>query len=533
MSENRWFLGPVVGRLCFMTSAKTAFVNDEDRCFDALMSRDRRFDGQFIAGITSTGIYCRPSCPAPVRPLRKNVRFFPTAAAAQSAGLRSCKRCQPDASPGSPEWDLRGDLVGRAMRLIERGDVAAIGVPGVASALHISERHLHRILTEAVGAGPLALARAQRANLARILIETSDMPITDIAFAAGFSSIRQFNETVRAVYDRSPSELRKARRIRSAPSSHASTGEADGRDGADGADSSVQITLWLAARWPIDLNWMFAFHRGHGIPGVTSTGDLSDTNVRSYERTLVLTNGTGHVSLWAEEQTDPERPGVWASFSLDHISDLADAIATTRAMFDLDADPELIAERLAGDPHLAPFFAERPGVGVPGAADGFEAAVSAVIGQQISVAGARTLLGRLVDACSKDSQNARMTFPSAERLAEVDLDSLGLTTRRIRTIRALAAAVASGELIIDVGSDRSEVRRQLLDIPGIGPWTADVISMRALGDPDVLLESDLIIRRRLEELRVDDTSRWAPWRSYVACTLWATRDHTPDRRKTI
>ena len=504
-----------------MNYATPAFTNDEDRCFDALMSRDRRFDGQFIAGITSTGIYCRPSCPAPVRPLRKNVRFFPTAAAAQSAGLRSCKRCQPDASPGSPEWDLQGDLVGRAMRLIERGDVATVGVPGVAHALHISERHLHRILTEAVGAGPLALARAHRANLARILIETSDMAITDIAFAAGFSSVRQFNETIRSVYDRSPSELRKARR-RDAINK---TREVD-----SDSDSSVQITLWLAARWPIDLDWMFAFHRGHGIPGITTTGDLSEESVRSYERTLALTTGTGHIALWVDEKIDPARPGIWARFTLDHIADLADAIATARVMFDLDADPQLIAEHLAGDPKLAPYFAFRPGVGVPGAADGFEAAISAVVGQQISVAGARTLLGRVVDACSNDSLSVRRTFPNAAQLAEIDLDSLGLTTRRVRTIRALAKAVASGELAIDIGSDRTEVRRQLLEIPGIGPWTADVISMRALRDPDVLLESDLVIRRRLGELDITDTTAWAPWRSYVACTLWATRDQPTNRK---
>ncbi len=504
-----------------MTPANHAFVHHEDRYFDALMSRDRRFDGQFIAGITSTGIYCRPSCPAPVRPLRKNVRFFPTAAAAQSAGLRSCKRCQPDASPGSPEWDLRGDLVGRAMRLIERGDVATVGVPGVARSLHISERHLHRVLTESVGAGPLALARAQRANLARILIETSDMPITDVAFAAGFSSVRQFNETIRAVYDRSPSELRKARRKHGAPTTAGSS---------DGIDNSLQITLWLAARWPIDLDWMFAFHRGHGIPGITSTGDLSEENVRSYERTLVLTNGTGHMSLWADKETNPERPGMWARFTLDHIADLADAIATARAMFDLDADPERIAEHLGTDVHLEPFFTSRPGVGVPGAADGFEASVSAVIGQQISVAGARTLLGRLVETCSDDASNARTTFPTAAQLAEVDLESVGLTSRRAATIRSLATAVSNEDLNIDIGSDRADVRRRLLAISGIGPWTADVISMRALRDPDVLLASDLVIKRRLEELRIEDTTHWAPWRSYVACTLWATRDQPVERK---
>ena len=497
-----------------MSTGTPPLLFDETQCYEALISRDRRFDGQFIAGITSTGIYCRPSCPAPVRPLRKNVRFFPTAAAAQAAGLRSCKRCQPDASPGTPEWDLRGDLVGRAMRRIERGDIDRLGVGGVAEALHISERHLHRILTEAVGASPLALARAQRANLARILIETSTLPITDVAFASGFSSVRQFNDTIREVYDRTPSELRAL----------ATSAQKGAAMSADGTSTTVDLTLWLPARWPVDLDWMFAFHRGHGIPGVTSTGDLSGEPTHLFERTLSLPNGTGTVVVTTNGRMDPDRPGIHARFSLDNIADLADAIAKVRAMFDLDADPELIAEHFAGDRHLAPFFAARPGVGVPGAADGFEAAVSAIVGQQISVAGARTLLGRLVDAHNATVGSDRIVFPTAEELAELDLDSIGLTSRRATTIRALATAVSSGDLIIDVGVDRTEIRDQLLALPGIGPWTADVIAMRALRDPDVMLGSDLVIKRRLNELAVVNTSDWAPWRSYVACTLWATRD---------
>ena len=495
-----------------MAHASPTLLSNTDRCYDALVSRDRRFDGQFIAGITSTGIYCRPSCPAPVRPLRKNVRFFPTAAAAQAAGLRSCKRCQPDASPGSPEWDLRGDLIGRAMRRIERGDIDRIGVGGVAEALHISERHLHRVLTEAVGAGPLALARAQRANLARILIETSTMAITDVAFASGFSSVRQFNDTIKAVYDRTPSELRKARR-------HTNTAAP-----SPDAPSTVDLTLWLPARSPIDLDWMFAFHRGHGIPGVSSIDDPNYPHSRLFERTLSLNNGTGTLSLHAEEEPDATRPGLWASFSLDNIADLADAIAKARAMFDLDADPQLIADQFANDRTLAPLFTERPGVGVPGAADGFEAAVSAIIGQQISVAGARTLLGRLVEAHRVLVPSGRVVFPTAGHVAELDLDSIGLTTRRAQTIRALAIAVAEGELTIDVGGDRRDIREQLLKLPGIGPWTADVIAMRALRDPDVMLASDLVVKRRLDELGIEQTSQWAPWRSYAACTMWATRD---------
>ena len=503
------------------TSAPTLTPTD-DQLFDALLSRDRRFDGQFIAGITSTGIYCRPSCPAPVRPLRKNVRFFPTAAAAQRAGLRSCKRCHPDASPGSPTWDLRGDLIGRAMRLIERGEIDRSGVVGVANALHVSERHLHRLLTETVGAGPLALARAQRANLARILLQTSEMAITDVAFASGFSSVRQFNDTVRSVYDRTPTELRAA-----APKGQTALGIESA--------SEVTLTLWLAARWPIDLEWMFGFHNGHGIPGVTHAVDPDDPDVFRYERTLSLPLGAGSVLVSAEKKVDADRPGVWATFSLENMADLADAIATVRSMFDLDADPQVIADHFSSDPVLAPVFLQRPGVGVPGSADPFEAAVSAVVGQQISVAGARTLLGRMVEACNARNNADRLLFPSAEQVLEADLTNVGLTTRRATTLQHLASAVVDGELNLSLGGDRAETRDQLLCISGIGPWTADVISMRALRDPDVMLASDLVIERRLAAIGAEevDTEPWAPWRSYVACTLWATRqEHTQAKEPT-
>lgn len=476
---------------------------DEDRCYHALLSRDRRFDGQFIAAITSTGIYCRPSCPAPVRPKRKNVQVYATAAAAQLAGFRSCKRCRPDAAPGSPEWDQRGDLVGRAMRLIERGEVDRVGVAGVAAQLFVSERHLNRVLNEALGAGPIALARAQRANLARVLLETTTMSVTDTAFASGFSSVRQFNDTMRAVYDRTPSAIRKARL------------SSVGKPSAGG----VELRLWLPAREPMDHAWMFGFLGGHGLPGVSSGTDTS------FERTLRLASGDAHVSV----EADPKNAaGVWATFTLEHISDLSDAIARIRRLFDLDADPHHIDETLGIDPIIGPLRRERPGVRVPGAVDGFEAAIGAIIGQQISVAGARTLVGRVVAAANVNAgAGDRIYFPTAQQVADLDLSAIGLTTARQRTIRSLAEAVLHDDLVLDLGVDRSLVREQLLALPGIGPWTADVIAMRALGDTDVMLAGDLVIKRRLDALGISSTDHLAPWRSYAACTLWATRtdDH--------
>ena len=472
---------------------------DEDRCYDALVSRDRRFDGQFIAAITSTGIYCRPSCPAPVRPKRKNVVVYATAAAAQQAGFRSCKRCRPDAAPGSPEWDQRGDLVGRAMRLIERGEVDRVGVSGVASQLFVSERHLNRVLNEELGAGPIALARAQRANLARVLLETTEMSATDTAFASGFSSVRQFNDTMRAVYARTPSEIRKARR--------ASAGDA--------SKTGVELRLWLPAREPIDHEWMFTFLANHGLPGVSSGTDST------FERTMRLATGTAHVEVRADES---DRAGVWARFTLERIADLSDAIARTRRLFDLDADPHHIDETLSQDPILRRLRDQRPGVRVPGSIDGYEAAIGAIVGQQISVAGARTMLGRIVSASNVGrAADERHMFPSPQEMDELDLSTIGLTTARQRTIRSLTTAIIDDGLTLEPGVDRAEIRRQLLALPGIGPWTADVIAMRGLGDTDVMLAGDLVIKRRLEELNIHSTTHLAPWRSYAACTLWATR----------
>ena len=387
------------------------------------------------------------------------------------------------------------------MRLIERGEVDRAGVAGLAAQLHVSERHLNRLLKTELGAGPKALARAHRANLARILLETTSMPITEAAFASGFSSVRQFNDTIRAVYDRTPTQLRQKRAgaIRE-------------------ATNGVDLRLWLPAREPIDATWMFGFLSGHGIPGVTEATE------DQYRRTLRLESESALVTVFP----GGDDPGVWAEFELSQLSQLAPAIAAIRRLFDLDADPTHIGEALARHPALARLQRLRPGVRVPGAVDGFEAAIGAIVGQQISVAGARTLLGRLVEQTTGSDRPyldlALDVFPNAHELLEADLGEVGLTGRRIATIKALASAVASGELNLDIGVDRHEARRRLLALPGIGPWTADVIAMRALGDPDIMLDTDLIVRRRLEALDITDTTMLAPWRSYAACTLWATRD---------
>ncbi|KUL39931.1 bifunctional transcriptional activator/DNA repair enzyme AdaA, partial [Actinoplanes awajinensis] len=333
---------------------------DFERCYRAVDSRDQRFDGCFYTAVRTTGIYCRPSCPA-VTPKRQNVTFYPSAAAAQRGGFRACRRCRPDAAPGSPEWDVRADTVGRAMRLIGDGIVDREGVAGLATRLGYTERHLNRMLTTELGAGPLALARAQRAQTARILVETTDLGLAEIAFAAGFGSVRQFNDTMLEVYAQAPGKLRETR--------PAVRGEAG------------VINLRLAYRAPLHVAALLEFLGARTLPGV------DELDGETYRRGMVLPHGSARVEL---------RPGerwVFATLWLSDVRDLAPAVARCRRLLDLDADPDAVDATLGADPGLAEVVRKEPGVRVPRAVDGFEMAVRAVVGQQVSVSGARTTLG--------------------------------------------------------------------------------------------------------------------------------------------
>lgn len=480
---------------------------DFERCYRAVVSRDARFDGWFITAVTTTGIYCRPSCPTPIRPKREHVRFYPTAAAAQLAGFRACKRCRPDASPGSPEWNVRGDLVGRAMRLIGDGIVDRDGVAGVAKRLAVSERHLHRLMLSELGAGPLAIARAQRAQTARTLIETTDLAFTDVAFAAGFASIRQFNDTVREVFALTPSELRRA-----------------GRRRGDVVKGS--LTLRLPYRPPLDWPSLFEWLGARTLPGI------SETTATAYRRTLRLPSGAGVVSL------EPVDSHIRCTLQLEAMADLTSAVRQCRRLLDLDADPMSVAEVLATDRHLKPLVGKRPGLRAPGAVDGTELALQTVLGQQVALRAARTFATRLVTAHGDVIKIADPTlthlFPTADRIADADLSTLGVPASRQSTIRTLARAIASGALALDPGADRADVHRWLLAIPGIGEWTAGYIVMRALGDPDTFLATDLGVKRAAAQLGLDTAARsiaeraagWRPWRSYATHHLWATlSDH--------
>ncbi|WP_030164276.1 MULTISPECIES: AlkA N-terminal domain-containing protein [Actinomycetes] len=478
------------------TAAISASQLDFDRCFRALQARDARFDGQFFVAVRTTGIYCRPSCPA-ITPKPGNVSFVLTAAAAQQNGYRACRRCLPDAVPGSPRWNINSDLASRAMRLIEDGIVDRGGVNGLAQHLGYSPRQLGRVLGEQIGAGPLALARAYRATTARMLIQCTTMPMSDIAFAAGFASIRQFNDTVREVFAQTPTALR-----------------AKGATNAPGATGSA-VTLKLAVRQPFTPPWLRWFLSGHAVAGVESWDG------RIYRRSMSLPHGPVIVGL--EILSDHVR----ADLRLHDMRDLGVAVHRIRQLLDLDADVAAANEVLAADPALAPLIAERPGIRAPGCTDAFEVLLRTMIGQQISLPAARTHAAKLVAALGQPLAepvgDITHLFPTADAVTERGVQVLTGPAARTSAIVDVSRAVADGRLTIHPGMPAAEVRTQLLAQRGIGSWTADYVTMRLLNNPDVLLSTDLVLKRSASDLGIDlrATGHWSPWRSYASMHLWA------------
>jgi AraC family transcriptional regulator, regulatory protein of adaptative response / DNA-3-methyladenine glycosylase II len=479
-------------------------VGDFDSCYGAISAKDPRFDGWFYTAVTSTGVYCRPSCPA-TAPKREHVRFYPSAAACQQAGFRACKRCRPDAAPGSPEWNVRGDVVARAMRPIVDGVIDRDGVPGLAARLGYSVRQLERLLVGELGAGPLALARAQRAQTARTLIESTSLSMAEVAMAAGFASIRQFNETVRAVFALTPTELRR----------RAARGPVVGAPGGG-------LDLSLSFRRPLCPENLFGHLAATAVDGVEEI--LGDT----YRRTLRLPGGPGVVGL------TPRPDHVACRLRLADIRDLSTAIARCRWLLDLDADPEAIDQQLALDPALTPAVVAARGRRVPRTVDGPEMAIRAVLGQQISTAAARTHAARLVaqygEPVLDPEGGLTHLFPAPEDLADV---ALAMPGGRNRTLKALLGALASGSVDLTPGGDRERSLAALEALPGIGPWTRDVVAMRALGDPDAFPVGDLGVRRGAAALGLPDArpalvaraERWRPWRAYAVQHLWAATSH--------
>ncbi|MGW1064916.1 DNA-3-methyladenine glycosylase 2 family protein [Streptomyces aureus] len=477
-------------------------MNDEDTRYEAVRSRDARFDGEFFFAVRTTGIYCRPSCPA-VTPKRHNVRFYATAAAAQGSGFRACRRCRPDAVPGSAAWNVRADVVGRAMRLIGDGVVDREGVGGLAARLGYSARQVQRQLTAEVGAGPVALARAQRAHTARTLLQTTGLPVTEIAFASGFASVRQFNDTIRTVYASTPSQLRAAApRPGPAPRS--------------AATPAAGVPLRLAHRGPYQSAAVFDLLAAEAVPGIEAV--TGGRGLRTYRRTLRLPYGTGIVAVDERAGAGAGRhravggsrtgatpgpggaahPGGWLDARL-HLTDLRDlttAVQRLRRLFDLDADPFAVDERLGADAVLGPLVAARPGLRSPGTADPDELAVRALVGE--AEAGRLVLrYGKRLDA---ECDTLTHVFPEAAVLAEAEPGG---------PLGALTAALADGTLRLDPGADREEARAALLALPGMDEGAVAVIRARALGDPDVAPPG------------VDAPDTWRPWRSYAVRHLAA------------
>ncbi|MGW7637402.1 DNA-3-methyladenine glycosylase 2 family protein [Streptomyces decoyicus] len=480
-----------------IATGKVFGMLDFERCWRATLSRDTRFDGLFYSAVVTTGIYCRPSCPG--CPKRKNVSFYRSAAAAQEAGYRACKRCNPDASPGSPEWNLRADVVGRAMRLIADGVCDREGVAGLATQLGYTTRHLHRLLTAEVGVGPQALARAQRAQTARILLETTSLRITDVAMAAGFSSVRQFNDTIAAVFDRTPTALRDTAALP-----------------ADQAAGTIVVRL--SVREPFDGPALLRFFAAHAIPGV------EEIDNGTYRRSLRLPHGAGTVAL------TPHTGYVEAQFSLEDIRDLATAIHRCRCLLDLDADPLAVTELLAGEPLMAPLVAAHPGLRVPGAADPEELLLHTALRQMLpepqGPMAATALTRRFGRPLPSPSGAVTHLFPTAQTLAEATLTDL-LSDKAAELLRRVATDLAAKDLTLSDGSDRTETERRLMQT-GLSGHSAAYLVMRALKDPDVFLAQAPATGQALQSLgqptdlapMMRRAEHWRPWRSYALMQLW-------------
>lgn len=476
---------------------------DPDSCYRAILARDARFDGRFFTAVRTTGIYCRPVCPSPP-PKRDNCAWYPSAAAAQAAGFRPCIRCRPELAPG-PGWDGAAATVRRAISLITDGLAAedTLDVPHLATCVGVNERKLRRLFARHVGASPKQVLVAQRMLFAKALVVDSTLSMAQIAFASGHGSVRRFNTAFRAMFGRPPSALRRAH-------TPATTGS--------NADTMPATLLRLPYRTPFRWADFLSFLAPRAIPGVEAVMD------GAWRRTVRIAEAAGTV----EVEDDPASGTLMARVALCDLAQLAAVRSRLERVFDLDADPARIDPVLALDPMLAGDIASRPGVRVPGAWDGFEMAVRAVLGQQVSVAGARTLAGRIAErwgtalAAAAVDTPLRVLFPAPADLADADLASVGVMPARARTIRGLAQALlAEPDLLSPHGGPSAEVMRRLRELPGIGPWTAQYVAMRALHDPDAFPAGDLGLRRALGGRDMTAaTERWRPWRAYAAVRLW-------------
>lgn len=454
-------------------------------CKRARLARDPRFDGRFYVGVLSTGIFCRPVCPARM-PAEDNVRYYPTSAAAQAAGFRPCLRCRPETARRLPEWTLGSQTVVRGLRLIDAGFLDCSPVEALAARLGISARHLNRLFLTELQATPKSLARARRVQLAKRLIDSSGLPLAEVAMRAGFGSIRRFNAEMKEAYRRSPRELRRV---------HEEVPEAD-------------IVLHLPVRTPYHADWVLSFLQARALPGLEAVDN------GEYRRALFA---DGRCLGWVRVAWDAEQERLRVAVPPAGVSHLGDLLARVRRVFDLDADPAVIEAQLGTDPLLASCIARNPGLRVPGAWSGFEIAVRAILGQQVSVARARNLAVALCERFGGGD------FPPPAALVEADVAAIGMPGKRGEAVRSLAQAVLDGALELDEGADPEAQLDLLQSLPGIGPWTAGYVGMRVARDPDAFPDADWVVLKVLE-MKAGAARRraeaWRPWRAYAVMLLW-------------
>lgn len=473
---------------------------DDALCEQARLTRDARFDGLFFTAVTSTGIYCRPVCPAPT-PKARNVTYYASAAAAAAAGFRPCLRCRPEAAPGSPLHHARTSLVAGALRLIEQGALDRSPLAALAARVGVGERQLRRVFADEIGASPLDVAATRRLLFAKQLLTETSLPITAIADAAGYASLRRFNATFLETYGKPPREFRR---------------------GAASAGDDGTITLRLPYRAPYDFGALLAFYARRAIPGV------EHVSADAYSRSFVEEGTPG----WLSVSALPGDQALGLRLHGVRMSALSPIVARVRRMFDVDADPLAIMKVLGADTLLAPLAQRWPGQRLPGAWDGFELAVRAVLGQQISVAAARTLAARLVDRYGTpyaDSVTGGLgaLFPRPEMLVDAPLEAIGLPRTRAATLRGLARACTDGTIDFGVQQALPDFVARLCALPGIGAWTAHYIAMRALSQPDAFPAGDLVLRKLagggqpIPERAMEKASQaWRPWRAYAVMLLW-------------
>jgi AraC family transcriptional regulator, regulatory protein of adaptative response / DNA-3-methyladenine glycosylase II len=479
-------------------------------CSRARLSRDARFDGKFFIGVLTSRVYCRSICPAPTAK-EKNVRYYPSAAAAAEAGFRPCLRCRPECSPGTPAWLGTPSTVSRALRLIAESGLADGGVEALAEHLGVGSRHLRRLFLQHLGATPSAVAQTRRMDFAKKLIDETSLPMSEVALASGFGCVRRFNASVRKVYHRTPTQIRRLSR-------------------QTGMLPQNEYFFRLRFRPPYNWNGMLRFLAPRATPGVEAVES------GSYRRTISWNGSHG----WLEVSVDAGNNGLAVRVQFGDPRSLFSIIERIRAMFDLNADWAAIAQGLAADPALAMHMEANPGLRVPGCWNGFELAIRAILGQQITVKGATALAGRLAATFGQSfSGPSGLThiFPSPEVLADARLDGLGMPKTRSETIRALARTVCDSQISFEGVVDAKAFLARMREVPGIGQWTAQYVAMRALGEPDAFPSGDIGLLRALGLTSPGELERraegWRPWRAYACMYLWTSDSEMRNRSVTV